>query len=488
MSRGSKTYYVSGLTDVTTQLTLDTEINAAINETPQWGDVAIEKDVNGLLDPATPGDHRRANLTFQFNGVSWINILQRSADDPSTDTKTAFNQEQMVGNVTPIRAAHVEEIRSFLSFIQKTYAKRYGDAWFNEHDWTRAVMSWSAGSGNSTGKIFMGSYGVASDQKHLTLEFGQTDNAIMKFIHRAASGSYSTVLELKKDLVSLCADVEIQGKLTVQGDTRLNEDAYVNKKLSAAYLVNRNQFFYLNPTNNLDETTDAPTDGRALGRGTGDVLRVNYEGDFVGGTLIQGGLNHTPDIASSPASSYRVWTEEYAGHNDTNPDQLGIDADKLEGFHGSENDIPNTIPVRTNGPGNIIKGLVERAQQCNMLGAPIYYDYYYVSSFSLVWDTKVTIDCTAMAQQFMSDYGTANGVPIGDFRVMAIPHLSYQFFQESGWGVKSFKAQFLDWTAGPYKPRIIYGGKKSSGYGSVGGAIEVVLIGAWQEHLKYFPF
>lgn len=474
MSRGSVIYYVSGLTDIYTQETLNTELNAQAPDA-QWGDVAVEKDTITQVDPSDASLHRRAMGVFQFDGTNWTQILDRASSDPSTETRTAYNNETITALETAIRKAHMDEIRSYLSFIQRVYTNRFGDTWYNTHNLSKAITKWDDGTGTSVAKIFMGNYGAGDDEKYLTLEFGGTDTAKMKFIHRDAVGSIVDILTMAK------TEVRSVVKLIAEQDAVVSQDLYVGQKISGSYLVNRSQYFYLYPSDNLDENTGAPTDGKALGVSSGKLV-INYGGDFANGTEFQGAK-----IDHNNGSVYRVWTEEYEGHQTDNPDSKGIDACKLHGFHGDETDTANTIPVRTSGAKNIIEGTIRNALSAEGLVSPIYYDVAYIESFTQLWDQTYTFDCTTWKDDFMTNYGTANGIDESEFRVIAIPHLYTSWFKK-GYGNTAirFMARFLDWDTYNWMPRIKYGAQRYGQWGTAGGSAEIFLIGGWQNVFKYW--
>lgn len=462
MSRGSKTFYILNI-DKTDQTSIDTSINSYIGsnypgEAFQEGDLAVDTTVNTANILSTDNTtHVPASSSYQFNGTNWL--LTR---------EVGWTDENIIGNVTKIRKAHTEEIRSFINMIHQIYAKRYGDTWYNSHDMSQAVLYWH--SNNDNARIYMANYEL--DKDFLTIECGDNITDLVRFVNRTPSESstVTNILDIGGDLVKCYTEANFDK------DVKVAEDLNVAQKITGDYLINRSPYFYLAPSDNLDEDTGAPTDGRALGADT-DTLVINVGGDFSGGSRFEGSkINH---------NAFRVWTSEYEGHQSDNPDSLGIDSCMIHGMHADLNDNPNTIPVRTSEANNVIKGTIEKALFADSAGGNIYYDVAYISTFSQKWTLTYTFDCTAWKNDFMASFGTPNGIPASDFRVIAIPHL-YSFYTPMGYKAGSrFYARFTSWNVDPWKPIVQYGAQ-CQGWGSSGGAVEVFLIGGYKETFKYW--
>ena len=119
----------------------ETELEEIIS--PKEGDIAIEKSNAGIItsDIAT---HKEKNKMWQYIGNVWTEILSRESYDPSNnlEKKAKFSDEELIQNVSKIRKAHMDEVRTFIDFVQRMYSKRYGDVYFNTHDYSNAILNW----------------------------------------------------------------------------------------------------------------------------------------------------------------------------------------------------------------------------------------------------------------------------------------------------------------------------------------------------------
>ena len=54
----------------------------------------------------------------------------------------SFTDNTIVSNVTPIRQAHIYDLRGYLKLFKNIKANRLGDKYYNTHDYTNALMQW----------------------------------------------------------------------------------------------------------------------------------------------------------------------------------------------------------------------------------------------------------------------------------------------------------------------------------------------------------
>lgn len=232
MSRGANKYSITNTNISTTYSTAS--INAAItasygSNTSQYMDICFIATTasNSTIEDSSYLGSNNNNLIGklfqkQANG-EWLDI--------TTSRQVAFTDETLITNVTPLRRAHTEDIRTFLRHIQQYYANRYGDIYYNSHNMTLAQLLWK--SGYSVNREYMDSDG------NLNIDIGTIStstgtyftNNCLKVVFRNTSliadwklGIYSDGVQIKDKLYVL--DRAITGttsligqELYIQGNT-----------------------------------------------------------------------------------------------------------------------------------------------------------------------------------------------------------------------------------------------------------------------------
>jgi hypothetical protein len=245
MSRGIKVFYAATIAGLPTS----TGFNQP--DDPQLGDYClIKSDLNSPtprpIDYGTV-ESFLASDNFQARVYVW-NALEAWEET----TNYTFTDEDIIANVTKIRKAHMQDIRNVIKVIQDYKLNKYGDFYYNTHDYTNAVMYW--GRDTDLARIYFGDNG--SDNQFLTVEFGNNRSSEagdrVRFMYRDGNLIFDPILDIlgeqvhvyKNMLVSgtthLVGDTLIDGNLHLVGSATFDTNLYVDKltTLNGATLIN----------------------------------------------------------------------------------------------------------------------------------------------------------------------------------------------------------------------------------------------------------
>ncbi len=216
MSRGIKVFYASQSS------ALPTSTGYGLPGDPQLGDYAIVKsDIvgasprviqNTTVEGFLASDTYQARI-FKWSGSAW-----------SEATNFEFTDESLISNVSKIRKAHMDDYRSLIKAIQDNKLNKYGDSYYNTHNYTNSVMAW--GRDTDAAKIYLGDYGA--DAQYLTVEFGDNRGTFsedrVRFLYRNLSTT-DFIMDVLGD------EVRIYKNLTLDGISRFKDDVTMEKNL-----------------------------------------------------------------------------------------------------------------------------------------------------------------------------------------------------------------------------------------------------------------
>ena len=139
----------------------------------------------------------------------------------------SFTDNTIVSNVTPIRQAHIYDLRCYIKLFKNIKANRLGDKYYNTHDYTNALMQWK--NQEHLYRLYLDN--TATDKQFLTFEFGTTSGSKetadrVRFAFRNGA-LFQPVLDIVKD------SVYIYKKLSVDGDTNIGGNLDVAGNITA---------------------------------------------------------------------------------------------------------------------------------------------------------------------------------------------------------------------------------------------------------------
>lgn len=301
MSRGIKIFYVATSSEKPTK-----------TGGQQTGDYCIVKSDKNSSTPraissATANSFSTSDIfqgkEYRWSGTAWVE-----------SENYVFTDDTILPNVTKIRKAHFDDIRSLIKAIQDKKICKYGDLYYNTHDFTNAVLSWSRNT--DAAKIYFGDYGEGS--QWLTLEFGKDNGSTgdrIRFAFRNGT-TFDPVFDILSDTIHALKN------LTVTGTSIFEGDVTTSAKLHAVGEVT------------LDTTLTVE------GLSTFNGKTTSNDGALVRGDLtVEGGNIET----SHQFKSYiPTETPPMTVVSTTKVDNLN--ADMLDGHHGSEFVLKEDLP------------------------------------------------------------------------------------------------------------------------------------------------
>lgn len=219
MSRGIKVFYASQSN------ALPTSTGYRLPGDPQLGDYCIVKsDIIGASPRVIQKETVEGFIetdTYQARTFKW-NSLNAWEEVENFE----FTDETMISNVTKIRKAHMDDYRSLIKAIQDNKLNKYGDFYYNTHNYTNSVMLWSRDT--DLARIYLGDYG--SDAQYLTVEFGDNRGSFsgdrVRFLYRnLATTDY--VMDILGDEVRIYQNITVDGITTLKGDVTMNSNLHV---------------------------------------------------------------------------------------------------------------------------------------------------------------------------------------------------------------------------------------------------------------------
>ncbi len=368
MSRGSKVFYVVSV-DIADQASTNTSINNYITAnyggmSGQKGDIAVDILTNAASALTTDSSlHITARQIYQLDDTNWIALNNR---------EVTWTDPNLIGNVTKIRKAHTEEIRSFINYVNRVYGRRYGDTWFNTHNLSQAVLYWA--SENDYARMYMANYGT--DTNYLTIECGDNVDDRIRFVNKSGTNPVTNILDIGGDLfrnyvaaefeknlivkenffvfltseftgnVHMLSDLDVDGNIGADLNLTVGQDAIIGRDLSVSRNLVVNGTSVL--TGNITAGADLSIVGLttlAKGRDKGIQFGLNrkivdfndrdlefYAQDALG--VIRAFINGASDLKVNYGSGDMAVLNR--GHEGHAPAAGGIDADKLDGKHLSE--------------------------------------------------------------------------------------------------------------------------------------------------------
>jgi len=268
MSRGPITTYINTNADTSTITNM------------QKGDIAIVKYSSLAPTAASAETSARAawqTEVYQYNGTTWVASRTPEFTDPT-----------IIPNVTKIRLAHIEETRAFLRYIQDIYANRFGDTYYNGHDYTHAVMQWGP-SDTNIARLYLGDYGAGS--KWLTVEFSDSITDRVRFLYKDAARVSSTVLDIMGNLLDSYVPVKFRSTLLVEGATTLQSALTVNSTAHITGGVDIDSTLNVDGNTTLLGATTLIKGNTTINENAGYTTTINGATNFKNNVDIDGTLN-----------------------------------------------------------------------------------------------------------------------------------------------------------------------------------------------------
>lgn len=207
MARGIKVFYAattSALPSADMQ-----ENDYCIIKSDEAG--ASPRTISGATAEAITESDIYQSKVYKYNGTSWVAV-----------TNFAFTDESLIANVTKVRRAHMDDFRSLIKAMQDVKASRFGDTYYNTHNFTNSVLSW--GRDDDAAKLYLSDNGA--DSQWLTFEFGNNRADKIRFMYRSGA-TLDPVFDIEGDQLISAKPVFVPTADAATNNTQVATTAYV---------------------------------------------------------------------------------------------------------------------------------------------------------------------------------------------------------------------------------------------------------------------
>jgi hypothetical protein len=222
-------------------------------------------------------------------------------------------------------------MRSYINFLQRIYARRYGDKWYNTHDMSQAILTWI--SNNDIARMYIANYG--SDLDFLTIEVGDNVTDMVKVVNRngSANDAVTGIVDLGGDKCT--AYVPFYFTTTTTANAIITSATISNLVVSLSAIFNCPITFSQDVTfkekiimdNSVDFDAEIQWGPNARIYSNSSSNQIN----ILGSSKV---VIEIPAINTATAkwggTEYPILTTAHEGHT------KGIDSDTLDGYHASD--------------------------------------------------------------------------------------------------------------------------------------------------------